>query len=182
MPFNRPYIPWSQLTRDERMELVIRSWRLTVPALAILVSIYLMAAPVWLPAPILPQLALLGVITWSIRRPDLVRVGIAFLLGLIQDLWLGGPVGVEASLFALIAVVLAGQQLVFVTRPFRFEWLSVSVIVLVHQLAVWLLGLWLWSGEITLLPLLGQGVVTVALYPTIVWIHARLQRKVVDTF
>jgi rod shape-determining protein MreD len=182
MPFNRPYIPWSQLTRDERLELILRSWRLAVPALAILVSIYIMTAPVWLPSPVLPQLALLGVITWSIRRPDLVRVGIAFLLGLIQDLWLAGPIGVEACLFGLISVLLASQQLVFVTRPFRFEWLSVAIIILMHQLMVWLFGMWLWSNAITLLPLLAQGVITVALYPVIVWIHGRLQRKIVDTF
>ncbi len=178
----RPQIPWSQLTRDERLEMVIRSWRLAAPAIAILLSLYVMAAPVWVPAPIMPQLALLGVLTWSVRRPDLMRVGVAFLLGLVQDLWLGGPVGVDACLFALFAFLLAGQQLVFITRPFHFEWSIIVVLTLVHQLLVWLLGLWLWSGKISLLPLLLQGMITAAIYPAVVWIHARIQRKIVDRF
>jgi rod shape-determining protein MreD len=182
MPFNRPHIPWSQLTRDERLELALRSWRLAMPAIAVLLSLYIMAAPVWLIAPVMPQLAVAGVLTWTIRRPDLMRVGIAFLLGLIQDLWLAGPLGVEACLFALLVVLVGSQQLVFAVRPFRFEWLMVAIIVAGHQLCVWLLGVWLWAGKIQLLPLLLQGAATVALYPAIVWLNARLQRKVVDTF
>jgi rod shape-determining protein MreD len=178
----RPQIPWSQLTRDERWELIIRSWRLAVPALAVLLSLYVMAAPVGVPAPLMPQLGLLAVLTWAIRRPDLMRVGVAFLLGLIQDLWFAGPVGVEACLFSLFAVLLASQQLVFITRPFNFEWAAVSVLILMHQLVVWLMGRWLWSETIELVPLLLQGAVTMAIYPAIVWIHARLQRKVVDRF
>jgi rod shape-determining protein MreD len=178
----RPQIPWSQLTRDERWEMVIRSWRLAVPAIAVLMSLYVMAAPIWMPALVMPQLALLAVLTWAIRRPDLMRVGVAFLLGLVQDLWFAGPVGVEACLFALLTILLAGQQLVFITRPFNFEWAAVSLLILVHQLVVWLMGRWLWPGTIDLVPLLLQGAVTIAIYPAIVWIHARLQRKVVDRF
>jgi rod shape-determining protein MreD len=178
----RPQIPWSQLTRDERWEMVLRSWRLAVPAIAILFSLYVMAWPFWLPIPLMPQLALLGVLTWVIRRPDLMRVGVAFLLGLMQDLWLGGPVGVEACLFALYAWALAGQQLVFLTRPFNFEWFVVAVLILLHQFIVWLMGLWLWSGTIDLVPLMMQGLLSALIYPAMVWIHARLQRKVVDRF
>jgi rod shape-determining protein MreD len=178
----RPQIPWSQLTRDERWERIIRSWRLAVPAIAVLVSLYIMAAPVWTPGLVMPQLGLLAVLTWAIRRPDLMRIGVAFMLGLLQDLWFAGPIGVEACLFALCAQLLATQQLVFITRPFNFEWAAVSLLILVHQILVWLLGRWLWSDTIALLPLLLQGGVTIAMYPAIVWIHARLQRKVVDRF
>ncbi len=178
----RPQIPWSQLTADERLELLLRSWRLAMPAIAVLLSLYVMTAPVWIAAPVIPQLALLGILTWAVRRPDLMRVGIAFLLGLVQDLWLGGPVGVEACLFALFTWALTGQQLVFMTRPFRFEWAIVALLTLFHQLMVWLLGVWLWSSDLHFLPLLLQGSATVALYPAVVWIHAWLQRKIVDRF
>jgi rod shape-determining protein MreD len=179
---SRQYIPWSQLTRDERIELALRSWRLAMPALAVLASLYVMSLPVWVTAPILPQLAFIGVITWSIRRPDLMRIGISFLLGLIQDLWLAGPIGVEACLFALVAALVASQHLVFAARPFRFEWLMISIIVMVHAMLIWMFGRWLWSDKIALLPIINQAVLTIALYPALVWLHARLQRKIVDTF
>ena len=57
-------------------------------------------------SPIVPSLAIIAIYYWVIYRPDLMPGWAVFLLGLIQDLLGGGPVGVHALVFLLLVATL----------------------------------------------------------------------------
>ncbi len=175
-------IPWSQRTRDEQIDFVLRSWRLALPTVLLVGLIVVMMWPVWLPGPVMPQLAFLGLCTWCLRRPDLMHPSVAFLIGLLQDLLMGGAVGVDASLFALTCFALRSQAPVFAARPYHFEWMVVGGLIAAHQLLFAGFSLMVHVGALSALSLGFQGVLTFLLYPAIVWLFARVQRKFVDRF
>ncbi len=175
-------VPWSQRTREERWDFIVRSWRLATPTFLLLVFIGLMILPFWLPGPILPQLSFLGLIYWCIRRPDLIHPSVAFAVGLIQDLVMGGAIGIEASLFALTCFALSSQSGVFASRPFHFEWMMVAGLMLAHQIIFAVLAATLWPGALSWVGLILQGLISFAIYPLIIWLCAKVQRNIVDRF
>jgi rod shape-determining protein MreD len=175
-------VPWSQRTREERWDFIVRSWRLAMPTLLLLLMIGIMILPFWLPGPILPQLGFIGMCYWCIRRPDLMHPSVAFIVGLIQDLLMGGALGVEAALFAITCFALNHQMSVFSSRPFHFEWLLIVFIMTAHQILFALLTAMLWQGDVSYLGLTLQGLLSIAIYPLIIWTFAKVQRKVVDRF
>jgi rod shape-determining protein MreD len=172
--------PWSQLSARERLEWTLDSARMAVPGLVTALSILIMALPFGFPTQALPQVALLGVIYWSCTRPDLMPPIAAFLIGLLQDLWLGTALGVNAALLALTAFLLRSQILVFVSRPFGFTWAVATGFVVVYQFLSWSLAA---LADPPTRPLVGfalQALTSIALYPLAAQLHARLQRRVID--
>ncbi len=174
-------IPWSQLSREEKRLRLIRSWRLAAPTLVTIATLLLMMLPIWIQGPLLPQMGLLGVSYWAINRPALMPAVAAFSIGLMQDLWLGMPLGVNASLLMLVTLSLAGQHLVFLSRPFSFAWLVILPVTALYALAS--AGLTALAGQSTpMMPLLLQTVITILLFPLTTWLHARVQRRIVDPY
>lgn len=172
--------PWSQLTNEERLELILLSWRYAVPTLACILTLWLMLLPVSVPGLLMPQWGLLGILYWATHRHGLMPAGTAFLVGLVQDMWLGQPLGLNAGLLALTAFLLAGQSHVYASRPFRFGWLLAIPIISLYQVAT--AGLLNLSGATALMPGLAvQGLTTLIAYPVAIWGHARLRRKFVDS-
>jgi rod shape-determining protein MreD len=174
-------VPWSQLSREEKRLRLVRSWRLGAPTLTTIATLLLMMLPIWLQGPLLPQFGLLGVCYWAINRPALMPAAAAFFIGLVQDLWLGMPLGVNASLLMLVSLILSGQHLVFVSRPFSFAWLIMVPTAMLYALCSWALAA-LGGQSTPLLPLLLQTIITVLLYPIATWLHARIQRQIVDPY
>jgi rod shape-determining protein MreD len=174
-------VPWSQLSREEKQQRLIQSWRLLAPTLATIATLLLMMVPIWQQGPILPQFGLLGVCYWATNRPDLMPAFSAFLIGLLQDLWLGLPLGVNASLLMLAALVLSSQHLVFVSRPFSFAWLMLAPVCVIYAGGSWLLSAL--GGQTTHASyLLVQVCSTLLMFPFACWLHARVQRRIVDPY
>jgi rod shape-determining protein MreD len=122
-------LAWSQKSLEQRLDVILGAWRYAMPTLLTLMSGLLMLLPLWITGPIVPNLALIGVIYWSTTRPDLLPPFVAFTVGFVIDLWLGGALGVQATLLYLTALLLRAQILVFLPRPFSFTWsISIGVI------------------------------------------------------
>lgn len=172
--------PWNQLTSEERVELILLSWRYTLPTLGCILSLWLMLLPLSLPELLMPQWGLLGILYWATHRHGLMPAGAAFLVGLVQDLWLGQPLGLNAGLLALTAFLLASQSHVYASRPFHFGWLLAVPIIVLYQLAT--TGLLIVTGGTAVIPgLVVQALTTLIAYPVAIWGHARLRRKLVDS-
>ena len=116
-------IPWSQLTREEKQQRLSGSWRLALPTFFTIFTLLIMLLPVWVPGPLMPQMGLLGVTYWVLNRRSLMPPVSMFLIGLVQDLWLGTPLGLNALLLLAFGLTLSGQAHVFASRPFSFGWL-----------------------------------------------------------
>jgi rod shape-determining protein MreD len=174
-------IPWSQLSREEKQLRLVHSWRLVAPTFATIATLLLMMLPLWQQGPILPQFGLLGVCYWATQKPDLMPAFAAFFIGLVQDLWLGMPLGVNAALLMLTALILANQSFVFASRPFSFAWLVMVPITILYALGSWVLSAF--GGRPShILMLLAQACTTWLMFPFATWVHARVQRRIVDPY
>ncbi len=159
----------------DRLRWVTGAWRWLVPAASIIFLLILMTAPVVLPWPALPQLGLLGVFVWATFQPGLMPPWLAFFIGLVADLLFGLPLGVEATLFALTALFVRLFESRFGHHRFGFDWMVAGLVALAHGLIGWQL-LSMAGVDGPLEPLLLQACTTVAAYPLVVLLCARLQR------
>jgi rod shape-determining protein MreD len=174
-------VPWSQLTREEKRLRVINSWRLTAPTGTTIASLLVMLLPLWLPGPIMPQMGLLGVSVWVLNRRELMPPLAMFVIGLVQDLWLGAPLGLNALLLMTAGLVLSSQALVFAARPFSFAWAMMVLVAGLYCFAS--AGLMMvYRDDVSLIMTSVQAMLTALCYPLAVWMHARVQRRIVDPY
>ncbi len=115
-----------------------------------------------------PDLLLLLMLAWVIRRPGDLPVWLIAALALFADVIFVRPLGLEALLTVLGAEALRRRAKPTADRPFLAEWLLVAAVLLALTLArVVILGL-------TLVPQPGLGAialdyaVTAATYPAVV--------------
>ncbi len=112
---------------------------------------------------------------WAVYRPNLLPIWIIFMLAIINDVLMSLPMG-ATSLPAILLYILARRKIV--RRAFKesfaklwqyYTWnVSVSLFVLYVILSLYY---WHWFNPI---PVLGQLLLTILLYPPIYWIFFTL--------
>ncbi len=150
------------------------------PGLLALILVLFSLAPYNFPgsAQLVPPLALMAVFHWGIYRPDLLPGPLAFVLGLLQDVLSGGPLGMWAAVFLLVLVVTASQRRFFLGKMFVVEWLGFALVVPVVFLANWIIGSIYIGAIVDPGSLLIQGVLAVAFYPGLSWVMSIVRRMV----
>lgn len=152
--------------------------RLALP-MATAVAAVLLGSIVW-PLPYLgsvaPPLALMMVYYWSLHRPDLFRPGMAFAVGLLNDVINYLPFGLSAILFVIAHQIIFRQRRFFVGHSFLMMWsgfiLTVSGVLLLQWL---LLAIVNWH-LLPVIPVIMQLLFAVALFPLPCWLLIVLQR------
>lgn len=167
--------PYRLLGPTER----VRYWRglgeRAIPGLVTLALIALMTAPLFVATPVMPNLALLGVMVWTSFQPGLMPAWLAFLLGAAGDLLFGLPLGVNATLLPVTVVFVRLVELRFAEHRYARDWLFASLIIVAAAVVEWqLLALAGIDGPVT--PLLIQAAATTLAYPAVVALFARIQR------
>ncbi|MDD5585493.1 MAG: rod shape-determining protein MreD [Alphaproteobacteria bacterium] len=141
----------------------------------------LMGAVAW-PLPFIgavsPSLGLVAVYYWSIHRPDLFRPLPAFAAGLMHDVLHFLPPGLTALVFVAVHQLVLRQRRFFVGQTFFMLWAGFALIMLIVMVVEWLIlsafdGRWM-----AFLPVLLQGLLTIAIFPLPAWLLIRLQRAV----
>lgn len=136
------------------------------------------AVPLHLPGygTIAPSLGLMAVYYWAIHRPDLLRPGFAFVLGVLQDLLSGAPLGMTALVYVLVHRVVLIQRRVFLATTFPMLWLGFALIALAAAVVRWaghcLLDMVLAPPG----PVFVQALLTVTLFPVFGWLFIRVHR------
>ncbi len=126
-----------------------------------------------------PFLSLAAVYYWCIFKPRLMPVSVVFLLGLIQDILSGGPLGMMALLLILVRVFVLSQGRRLLEREFLFNWLVFFVLALVFGFVTWAVAsLYLREAQ-NYWTILGQSMLTIAIFPAVVWILGRVRRLLV---
>jgi len=127
-------------------------------------------------SPIIPSLGIISIFYWAIYRPDLMPGWAAFLLGLVQDLLSGGPVGIHALVFLLLATAVVSQRRVLAAGSFTFVWTLFLPVAVAAFFLIWLL----YSLNLVMLvdprSVIFQYLTTVAVYPCLAWLFAQAQR------
>tara|TARA_Y100001960_G_scaffold258891_1_gene278535 strand:- start:2049 stop:2567 length:519 start_codon:yes stop_codon:yes gene_type:complete len=157
--------------------------RFLIPAVLTLMSVFVSVLPIGVFgfSEVTPFFALMAVYHWSIYRPELLPAPAVFVLGLLQDGLTGGPLG----LFALILIIVCGlasmQRRTFLGKSFQVEWFGFLLVVLGATLVNWLISCVYFMTLVDPRLAVLQGILTLAIYPCIVWIFARIARTALRT-
>lgn len=123
-----------------------------------------------------PHLTLMLVYYWSIHRPELLPVPAVAVIGLFQDLLWGGPPGLNMIVLLVARVILSNQQALFVRQSFGVGWAGFVPVVFLAMGLTWLIVCLYYGMLVSMLPLVGYGLVTLAAYPLLGWLFGRFDR------
>lgn len=171
-----PPPPALLMTPDERRRWLLSLWRYAVPALISALMVVLMLAPLPLPVPAMPNLALLAVLAWVMLQPALMPPWLAFVVGALGDMLFGMPLGVNATLFAVAAGSIRLLDLLLVDRSHLVDWLGASLLVLACALATGPL-MALAGRPVPVLPMLWQVLTSMIAWPLLLSACVAVQRR-----
>lgn len=129
-------------------------------------------------AAIVPMLVLISVYYWAIHRPGLLPPLAVFAVGLAQDALSGAPFGLHAVVLLLAYGAVVSQRRFFLGKSFLVVWWGFMLVALGAALAAWVLASALAGAVIGPRAALFQYLVTLALYPIVIWVFLSAQRVI----
>jgi rod shape-determining protein MreD len=127
---------------------------------------------------VVPAFTLMSVYYWTIYRPDLMPVGVIFLIGVAQDLLAGGPLGLTALILVGTYAVIVTQRRTFLNKPFPLAWGGFLVTAVAATVVSWLVASLLAGHTLELSQAFMQLLVTFLIFPLLVWFFVRTHRRV----
>lgn len=128
--------------------------------------------------PVMPPLGFMALYYWACHRPDLFTPGMAFVLGLLNDLVHGLPPGVSAFLFTLAHQVIYRFRRLFAGHAFHFLWAGYTAAAFLLMLCEWTFVSLVGWRFVPVFPVLLQTLLGVLVFPLPCWVLIRLQRAV----
>ena len=156
--------------------------RLTLFALT-LVLVVVSVVPLHIPgfARVAPLLPLIAVYHWAIYRPALLPAFAVFVIGLLQDTLTGMPIGVNALVFLGVYGVVLSQRRFFAGKSFAVVWLGFAVVAAGAALSSWILVSVYYVTLVAPRPVLFQYLMTLGVFPLLVWVFLRWQRAFLES-
>ena len=158
-----------------------RGARNCTPVVLTLTLVFVSMVPVPVPGyiPVTPMLTLVAVYYWSIYRPDLLPLVATFGLGLVQDILTGTPLGMSALVLLLVQGAVVAQRRFFLGKTFIVVWWCFMLVAPAAAAVSWLVAcLYHWT-IVSPRPLLFQNVITILIYPCLVWFFAMAHSRLV---
>lgn len=164
----------------QRLDLQIRG---LLPVVTTVLLLLVGLIPWHLPslAMITPAYPLIAVYFWSIYQPHRLPFWVTFLIGVLQDLLLGMPVGQAALGLLLIQGLVVSQRRFFIAKPFRVVWWGFAIVAPLSAALSWATASIVRDGFVPVLPVVAQTVVTVLLYPVFGGVFGWIQQKALQT-
>ena len=134
--------------------------------------VVLSVVPTHLPgfARIAPMLGLMAIYHWAIYRPDLMPAYAVFLLGLLQDILSGTPIGVNVVVFLTVYGVVLTQRRFFVGKSFVIGWLGFALVAAGAAVEGWILVSAFHATVIDPRALVYHYLVTLSCFPLLAWV------------
>ena len=127
-------------------------------------------------AAITPTLALIGVYHWAIYRPNLLPLTAVFVLGLLQDILSGAPLGVYVLVFLTAYGIVLSQRRFLTGKSFMIYWLGFAVIAFGAGVESWVLAS-IWNfALLDFRSLFFQSLILLGLFPIVAWMLLRWQQ------
>ncbi len=167
----------SKLAQNQEATFGIKS---VLPFFTILFLIIIMVLPYNIPliGDIMPFLTLIGVYYWSVFKPELVPVSAIFVLGLLQDILLGSPLGLMSLLLVIVQQFIFFQGRQFLERDFLFNWFVFVMIVVGFGALSWGITSLYIREYLDFVDVIGQILLTIAFYPVITWILGLIKKAI----
>lgn len=127
--------------------------------------------------PVLPPFGLLLLLTWRMRRPDVLRSWVALPLGLFDDLVSGQPLGSAMLLWTLAILAIDTIETRLVWRDVWQDWSVAAAIITAVLVAGRLIAVPIGAHVDT--ALIFQIIVAIACYPLVARLTAALDRRAV---
>lgn len=144
--------------------------RLTVP-LALLGLLFLLSVTAlpYPPAvgPIRPALILMAVYYWSIFRPTMMPPFLCFGTGLLLDIVLGLPMGVNAIVFTLVQWIVRDQRKFLMAQAYMTTWAVFVLVAFLSLMLQWALYGLVDMAWPPLPPVLLSALATALLFPVV---------------
>lgn len=144
-------------------------------------SVFFLMLLVFLPLPffanLIPHLTLIGVYYWSVFRPGLMPIWLVFIIGVLQDVLSGGPLGMTALLLIMVRLLVSLQGRKFLERDFLFSWLIFGFVAIVFGLCAWMLASFYNKMPSGTLESLGQVILTIAIFPPLYWMLGAVRKR-----
>lgn len=152
--------------------------RASAPLVLTLAVVIAKLVPLRLPAfsVIAPDFVLMAVFYWTVHRPDLLRAWSAFVVGLLDDILTGTPLGVSSLILLLVHWTIITQHRMFRSLSFALLWLSFAIVAAGAKALIVALALTVGHGLIDPTVVIAQYAFTVAFYPLIALLMGRAQR------
>lgn len=164
------------------MQNILYTGRQTVPVVTMLLLALISSMPLSSSHAfeIFPMLNIIVIFYWTVYRPDLVPPVVLFLIGLMDDVVMGTPLGLMAGIFILLRGVTLTQRQFFIGKSFYVTWLGFSIISAFCICLIWVLVA-LFAGRlgIVITPFI-KYVITLLSFPSAAWLLVRIQRYLVD--
>ena len=155
-----------------------RAARHVAPFVITVMLVVLNAIP--LPVPdyrsIVPLIPLMAIYYWALYRPDLMPIGAVFLVGILEDVLTGAPLGLNAFLFLLVHSLIRSRSRMIAGKGFAVVWIVFMLVLLGAGIVSWLVASLLYDAPIRMAPAVTQLMLTLVLYPCLAWLLIRVQR------
>lgn len=165
-------------TATQRLDLWLRqSTPMALTAVLAVLSVVTVGIPGY--AAVVPGYTAMATFYWAVFRPDLQPASALFMIGVLQDILTGTPLGLTAVSLLLLHALALSQRSVLVTKPFLLTWLGFVVIQLPVAILAWGMMSALQFRLIGPEPAVFQYLVTVLGFPVVAWVFVRVHRYVV---
>jgi rod shape-determining protein MreD len=166
-------------TLAQRLDRIARN---ILPAMLGVLLVILSTIPFYIPGygPVAANLVLMAVFYWAVHRPDLLWPFTVFLIGLLQDILVGMPPGMNAIVLLLVRTLAVSQSRVFRGRSFIILWWGFGIVAVASAFMVWVLSAFYVFALMDPLPGLFQAGMTTALFPFLAGLFTWLQVKLLS--
>jgi rod shape-determining protein MreD len=148
------------------------------PILTVVASlaIYLVVVPLPGYAIAVPSLPTVAVFVWVLWRPERLPYLATFLVGVLEDLLRGTPLGVGAITLLVVHGFTRSQSRFLLGRSLEILWLAFAATVLVGAVVNWLAMSFALTRLLSPWTGLAQCLTTLALFPPVAWLLMRVER------
>jgi rod shape-determining protein MreD len=121
-----------------------------------------------------PALTLMAVYYWSIFAPSLLPPPAVFVVGLMQDVLGGGPIGLNALMLLAVHGLLVNQRRVFIARAFPIAWAGFVLVAFGAAALAWAIASAYYTVALDPRAFAVQAGLSIALYPVASWLFSRV--------
>ncbi len=151
-----------------------------LPVLSCVLFLLLMIVP-W-PTPtakaILSAFPLMALCYWVVNRPEHFSMAWSFIIGFIQDVLLGQPLGVTALTYLAADFFLRGQRQFFLQQSFQHLWMVFGIVMIGVSAAQWLVASLVIRAWVDVTPVVLRAVIGILFFPLVTLVLHYLQRSV----
>lgn len=154
--------------------------RRMTPFLITVGLVILSQVPMQLPAAVglTPLLALISVYFWALHSPELMPAPAVFVVGLLQDILSGFPVGLNTFILLVVYGLVVSQRRFFFGKSFAVLWWGFATLCIVIAAFQWALTSMLSNAAVPALAIIADYFTTAAVYPLVAYVFVLTHRNI----